>query len=288
MFLPVAILLIIFCYIPIYGIVVAFQNYAPGSPFVGPNVKWVGLKHFTTFFQSIYFSRLIGNTLVLSILNLIFGFWIPIIFALLLNEVRHVRFKKFAQTASYLPHFISMVVVAGILINFTTSDGLVNNIIARFNSNYSPQNLRLNASAFPTIYTVTNVWKGFGWGSILYLSTISSIDPGMYEAARIDGGNRWHQAWYITLPGLKNIIAIRLIMSVGAILAANSELILLIYSPATYETADVIGTYVYRVGLLQGQFSYTTAIGFFMAVIGFALTYITNMISNRITGYGLW
>lgn len=284
--LPVLILIFIFCYIPLYGIVIAFQNYAPGSPFIGPDVQWVGLKHFQTFVQSKYFSRILGNTVRLSVLNLVFGFWVPILFALLVNEVRVHRFKKFVQTASYMPYFISSVVVAGMVISFIDVDGVVNQILSVLGK--APQNYRLVPEAFDTIYTITNVWKNFGFGSILYLSTIASIDPTLYEAARIDGAGRIRQMWYVTLPGLKNIIAINLIMGIGNILAANSELILLLYSPATYEKADVIGTYIYRLGIEGGQFSYTAAVGLFMSVIAFALTFIANKISNKLSGYGLW
>lgn len=284
--LPVLILIFIFCYIPLYGIVIAFQNYAPGSPFIGPDVQWVGLKHFQTFVQSKYFSRILGNTVRLSVLNLVFGFWVPILFALLVNEVRVHRFKKFVQTASYMPYFISSVVVAGMVISFIDVDGVVNQILSLLGK--APQNYRLVPEAFDAIYTITNVWKNFGFGSILYLSTIASIDPTLYEAARIDGAGRIRQMWYVTLPGLKNIIAINLIMGIGNILAANSELILLLYSSATYEKADVIGTYIYRLGIEGGQFSYTAAVGLFMSVIAFALTFIANKISNKLSGYGLW
>lgn len=284
--LPVLILIFIFCYIPLYGIVIAFQNYAPGSPFIGPDVQWVGLKHFQTFVQSKYFSRILGNTVRLSVLNLVFGFWVPILFALLVNEVRVHRFKKFVQTASYMPYFISSVVVAGMVISFIDIDGVVNQMLSILGK--ETQNYRLVPEAFDAIYTITNVWKNFGFGSILYLSTIASIDPTLYEAARIDGAGRIRQMWYVTLPGLKNIIAINLIMGIGNILAANSELILLLYSPATYEKADVIGTYIYRLGIEGGQFSYTAAVGLFMSVIAFALTFIANKISDKLSGYGLW
>lgn len=284
--LPVLILIFIFCYIPMYGIVIAFQDYLPGSPFIGEGVRWVGLKYFRQFVQGEYFPRFIRNTLVLSSLNLVFGFTAPILFALLMDQIKAVRLKKVIQTASYMPYFISSVVVAGMVISFIDVDGLITRALGVFGM--KPQNLRINADAFPWIYTVTNVWKGFGFGSILYFSTISSIDPGQYEAARIDGANRWDQVWHITLPGLRNIIAINLIMAIGGILNANSELILLLYTPATYETADVIGTYTYRMGIQGGQYSYTTAAGLFMSLIGFILTFIANKVSNRMTGYGLW
>lgn len=284
--IPVLALIFVFCYIPMYGIVIAFQDYLPGSPFIGEGVRWVGLKYFERFIGGEYFTRLIRNTLVLSGLNLAFGFSVPILFALLMDQIKTTWLKKTIQTASYMPYFISSVVVAGMVISFIDTDGLVMQLLSVFG--VPKQNLRINSGAFPWIYTVTNVWKSFGFGSILYFSTISSIDPGQYEAARIDGANRWMQVWHITLPGLRNIIAINLIMAIGGILNANSELILLMYTPATYDVADVIGTYTYRMGIEGGQYSYTTAAGLFMSLIGFALTFAANKVSNRLTGYGLW
>ena len=284
--IPVLVLIFVFCYIPMYGIVIAFQDYLPGSPFIGEGVRWVGLKYFERFIGGEYFTRLIRNTLVLSGLNLAFGFSVPILFALLMDQIKTTWLKKTIQTASYMPYFISSVVVAGMVISFIDTDGLVMQLLSVFG--VPKQNLRINSGAFPWIYTVTNVWKSFGFGSILYFSTISSIDPGQYEAARIDGANRWMQVWHITLPGLRNIIAINLIMAIGGILNANSELILRMYTPATCDVADVIGTYTYRMGIEGGQYSYTTAAGLFMSLIGFALTFAANKVSNRLTGYGLW
>jgi putative aldouronate transport system permease protein len=284
--LPVILLLFIFCYIPMYGVVIAFQDYVPGSPFVGKGVTWVGLRHFIRFVQSEYFFRLIRNTLVLSGLNLAFGFTLPILFALLLDQIRSLGYRKFVQTASYLPYFISSVIVAGMVITFVDTNGLITHFLSLFG--LPPMNYLINKRAFPVIYTVTNVWKGFGFGSILYFATITSIDPQLYESAKIDGANRFRQVLHITLPGIQRIIAINLIMAIGGILGTNTDLILLLYHPATYETADVIGTYVYRQGIVGGEFSYTTAVGLFMSVIAFALTYTANRVSNKLTDYGLW
>jgi putative aldouronate transport system permease protein len=284
--LPVLALLFIFCYIPMYGIVISFQDYVPGSPFIGKGVQWVGLKYFSRFIQGEYFWRLIKNTLVLSGLNLLFGFTIPIFFALLLDQLRSLNFRKFVQTASYMPYFISTVIVAGMVISFIDSNGIITQFLTLFG--LEPMNYRLSKYAFPAIYTVTNVWKGFGFGSILYFATITSIDTQLYESAKIDGANRLQQVLYITLPGIQRIIAINLIMAIGGILGTNTDLILLIYHAATYEVADVIGTYVYRLGIVGGEFSYTTAVGLFMSVIGFILTFTANKISNKLTDYGLW
>ena len=285
--LPIGILLFIFCYIPMYGIIIAFQDYFPGNPFLGKGVKWVGLRYFINFTRGEYFWRLIRNTLVLSGYNLAFGFTLPILFALLLDQIRAVPYRRFVQTISYLPYFISTVVVAGMVISFIDSHGLITMFLTLFGGEPST-NYQLIKSGFPAMYTITNVWKNFGFGSILYFSTITSIDQGLYESAKIDGANRLQQVIHITIPGIQRIIAINLIMAVGHILGTNTDLILLLYHPATYETADVVGTYVYRVGIVDGSYSYSAAVGLFMSLFAFALTYTANRVSNKLTDYGLW
>ncbi|MEA4890605.1 MAG: ABC transporter permease subunit [Clostridiaceae bacterium] len=286
--LPVLVLIFIFCYIPLYGVIISFQDYTPGMPFLSftDPIKWVGIKHFKKFIDSIYFGRLMSNTILLSVYNLAFGFWIPIIFALVLNEVKALRFKKFIQTASYLPYFISSVVVAGMVLSFIQVDGLVNNVISAFGG--TPAAFRNDPNAFPFIYTFTNIWKSFGFNAILYLSSIAAIDPSLYESARLDGAKRLQLMRYITIPGIKPTIAIMFIMAVGSILSSNTDLILLLYNPATYITGDVIGTYVYRLGIQGGQFSYTTAIGLFAAVINFVLVFVANKCSDKFANYSLW
>lgn len=285
--IPGAILIILFSYVPMYGLVMAFQNYRAGDNiFDLVNAKWVGFKYFEQYLNSIYFSRTFLNTLRLSVLNLIFGFTMPIIFALLLNEVRHMGTKKTIQTISYLPHFISTVVVAGMVISFTDTNGLINSFLGLFG--VPPQEWLVKANNFPLIYTFTNVWKGFGFGSILYFSSLSSIDPQMYEAARIDGANRWQQMRYITLPSLAFIIAVQLVMKTGQMLQSNRDLILLLYRTSNATMSDTISTYVYRQGIEGGKYSLATAVGFFSSVISLALTFITNKISNKMSGYGLW
>lgn len=284
--LPAIFIIIMYCYIPMYGVVIAFQNYAPGAPFWGENTKWVGLDHFIRFYESPFFGRLMGNTLWLSFLNLAWGFWVPIVFALLLNEVQVVGFKKFVQTASYLPYFVSTVVMAGMLISFISPNGIINKAIEALGG--TAQSWRSMPSAFPTIYTLTNIWKGFGYNSILYMSVITSIDTSMYESARLDGANRLQQAVKITIPSIIPTIAIMLIMAVGGLLNANTDLILLLYVPSTYEVADVLGTYIYREGLQGGKTSYTTAIGLIQTVVNFALVFVANKISDKLTGAGLF
>ena len=286
--LPVLAMIFIFCYIPMYGIVIAFQKYTPGQPFLAfdGSVKWVGLKYFIDFIEGRYFGRLMGNTIKLSLLNLVFGFPLPIIFALLLNEVNNTRARKLFQTASYMPYFISMVIVAGLVVSFVQTNGLINNLSVMLGG--ERVSWRTNKEAFPVIYTITNVWKSFGFNSILYMSAISAVDTSLYESAKLDGASHLQQVWYITLPSILPTIAIMLIMAVGGIMNSNTDLILLLYTSATYETADVIGTYVYRVGVQGGKFSQTAAIGLFSTAVNFALVAITNTISNKLSGTGLW
>ena len=286
--LPALVLIFIFCYIPIYGVLIAFQDYYPGRPILAfdGGVIWVGLKHFISFVESRVFWRLIRNTLVLSGLNLVFGFWVPIVFALVLNELQLPRYKKFVQTASYMPHFISNVVVAGMLFSFISTDGIVS--VLRTKLGMEAVAFNVQPGAFPALYTFTNVWKTFGWNSILYLASIASIDQNLYEAARLDGAGRLQQMRYITLPSLKPIIMLMLIMAAGGIMNTNSDMILLLYTPATYETADVIGTYVYRETLLTGRFSYGAAVGLFTSVINFALVFVANAISRKTAEFSLW
>lgn len=283
---PVLIHIFVFSYLPLYGIIIAFQDYSPGAGFFGEMTKWVGFKHFVDFMSNMYFWRLLRNTIVLSALNIGIVFWTPIAFALLLNEIRAVQFKKVAQTISYLPHFISAVVVAGMVLSFIRPDGLVNQLTGLFGAKaVAFQN---SPNAFPWVYTVTNIWKTFGFSSILYLSSMAAIDTGLYEAARLDGANRLQQLWHITLPMILPTIVIQLIFAIGGILNANTEMILLLYNPAIYETSDVIGTFIYRDSLLNGRFSYGTAVGLFISVINFAMVYAGNAIARKTVNFSLW
>ncbi len=286
--LPVLVMIFIFFYLPMFGLVIAFQDYVPGDPFFSfdGSTKWVGLQHFKTLFSSLYFPRLLKNTLTLSLMNILCGFWVPIVFALLLNEIRRMRYKKFVQTASYMPYFISMVVAAGMVVSFIEKDGLVNKIITLFGGD--PIAFRTDPDWFPVIYTLTNIWKTFGWNSILYLSSMAAIDPALYESARLDGANRLQQAFRITLPMIAPTIAIMLIFAVGDIMTSNTDLILLLYNNATMRSADVFGTYVYREGLLTGKVSLGTAIGLFSSTVNLILVFIANKCSNKISGDGLF
>ena len=284
--LPVMLLIFIFCYVPMFGILIAFQDYKAGDAFISSSTVWVGLKHFKNFISSFYFSRIIKNTLFINLLGLLLGFCTPIVFALLLNEVVFPKLKKLIQTVSYMPHFISTVVVVSMFLSYIGDNGIIPKLLSMFG--VSVTSLNTNAGFYPWYYTIINVWKGFGWGSILYLSTISSIDPGLYEAAEIDGAGRWRKMWYITLPQMKNLIMIQLILNIGSMLSSNTEMILLFYNPAVYSTMDVIGTYVYRDSLLGGRYSFGTACSLLISVLSFALMWIANKVSSKVTDFSLW
>ena len=281
---PGVVLTFIFSYIPMYGVQLAFRRYNAKAGIWGS--PWVGFQHFVDFFNSRTCWELIRNTLMINLYGLVFGLPAPIIFALLLNEVKNSAFKRTIQTVSYLPYFISLVVACGMILEFTRQDGVVNDLIALFGG--KRVSFMLDPDWFWPIYTITDIWQGLGWGSIIYIAAITNIDQGLYESAKLDGANRFQQVLHITLPGIKHVIAINLIMAIGGILNTNSDLILLLYTEATYNVADVIGTYTYRLGIVGGQYSYTTAAGLFMSVIGFILTYTANKVSNRLTGMGLW
>ena len=292
--LPV-VFLFFMSYAPMPGIAIAFQNFKLGQKdfIFGDKIQWVGLKHFQNFVEGKYFGRLMGNTLRISIKTLLFTFPLPIAFALLLNEIKHMRTKKLVQTASYLPHFISTVVVAGMVTSFLDADGLITGTMAKLFGTPN-KNPLLEGENFDMIYVMTICWVSFGFDSILYLSAISGVDQELYEAARLDGATRWQQVWYITLPGILPTVSICLIMSLGSILGTNTDLILNMYNSRIYAKADCIGTYVYRMGLgVEGgsglpKYSETAAIGLFSSVINIIMLFIANKISNILTDTGLW
>jgi len=282
--LPVVIYFVVFKYVPLYGLQIAFKDFKLSRGIWGS--EWIGLKHFVNFFGNIHFGRLIINTIRISLLGLLFGFPAPIIFALLLNEVSHKTFKKSVQTLTYLPHFISTVVICGILVNFSGSEGLFNTIIEFFGGTRA--DLLMKSSAFLPIFIGSNIWAGFGWGSILYLSALSNVDQEQYEASFIDGASRFQRMRYITLPGIMPTIVIQFILRIGNLMSVGSEKILLLYSPLTYDVADVISTYVYRKGLLDQNYAYSTAVGIFNSVINIILLVTANNLSKRVNETSLW
>ena len=284
MALPVVAYYLIFHYAPMYGMVMAFQRFVPARGFF--RSEWIGLQHFRAFFTDYYFFRLVRNTLVINVYQLVFGFPVPVIFALLLNELRRLPFKKTIQTITYMPHFISAVVVCGLVIEFTKSSGLITHFAVMLGAR--PGNLLARPELFRGIFVTQNIWQQFGWGSIIYVAALSGIDPALYEAATIDGANRWRQALHITLPGIAPTIIILLILRMGQMMSLGWEKIILLYSPLTYETADVISTYVYRRGLIQFDYSYAAAVGIFNSLINFALLVSANWISRRVNETSMW
>lgn len=276
--IPIVVWYLIFCYWPMEGLLMAFQRYNVAKGITGS--PWVGFDNFIQFFTGPYFGRLMRNTATIGLLDLFFGFPAPIIFALLLNEVGKKFFRKTVQTISYMPYFISMVVICGIIKEFTQSGGVISDIVGTL-THTNPGNLLGEAKYFWAIYIISGIWQGFGYGSIIYIAALSSIDQQLYEAAVMDGANRWKQTLHITLPGLAPTITILLIMRMGSLLAVGSDKILLLYSPAIYETADVINTYVYRVGLVEMNYGFSAAVGLFNSVIGTVFLLTTNAICRK-------
>lgn len=284
MALPGLLALFIFCYLPMAGIVVAFENYSPARGIFGSD--WVGFKHFINFFNSPYFVRTLKNTLGLSVYSLVLGFPLPIILALLLNELKSEKYKRCVQTITYIPHFVSVVVISGIIIDFCASDGLINDILAIFGVERT--NLLMRAPLFKTIYVLSDIWQGTGWASIVYLAALTAIDSSLYEAAMLDGAGRFKQTLHVTIPGIIPTIVTMLILRVGAIMSVGAEKIILLYNPTTYETAETISSYVYQMGLVNMNFSFSTAVGLFNSVINLVLLVVTNVISKKTTEVGLW
>ncbi len=285
LFLPVLVFYIIFCYIPMGGIVIAFKDYKLmqgiwGSP-------WVGLDNFKELFSTPSFYEILGNTIWISILRLVIGFPAPIILALLLNEVKHNDYKKVVQTVSYLPHFLSWVILAGVFQQLLSpSTGAVNAILGKLG--ISPVFFLGDPNWFIFTIIITGVWQGVGWGTVIYLAAISGIDPQLYEAAMLDGAGRLKQVLYITIPSLVPTITIILILNTGGILNAGFDQIMNMYNEAVYEVGDIIDTYVYRRGLEGMQYSYSTAVNLFKNVIGLGFVLFTNNIAKRLGDNSLW
>ena len=284
MALPVIAYFIIFNYIPMTGIIMAFQKFQIKKGIWGS--KFVGMANFVRFFNSPYAWRLIRNTLLISFLGLLFSFPLPIVFALCLNEVRNAKFKKLTQTISYLPYFISIVVVVSILFDFCKSGGVLTRLAEVFG--WKGGALISSPEWFRTLYIGSNLWQHLGYNSIIFISALAAIDPQLYEAATIDGANRWQQTLHVTLPGIVSTIVVLLILRLGSIMSVGYEKTILMYSPATYETADIIGSYVYRVGLLDADYSYSTAINLFNSLINLLVLYVANRFSRHISSTSLW
>ena len=278
------IFLLIFRYVPMAGNIIAFRRFRPGGSMFGE--EWVGLRYFELFIHDPTFWRAFSNTLILGGLALLIVFPLPILLALMFNELRSARFKRIAQSISYLPHFMSIVIVAGMVLQLTALRGSINQAVEFFGGDAIP--FMQLSQWFPPIYVGSEIWQTVGWGTILYLAAMTTIDPQLYEAARIDGASRLRQIWHVTLPGIRPTMIVLLILNIGTFMAVGFEKILLLYNPLLYPTADVISTYLYRVGIISSNFSYATAIGLFEAVIGLTLILTANAISRRTVGTSLW
>lgn len=284
LFVPVLVFYLIFQYGPMFGLSIAFKNYTPARGFF--KSSFVGLKHFRNFFNDYYFRRILFNTIRISVLTLIFSFPMPIILALLINELRGGRFSRMIQTITYLPHFISTVVICGIIVQLTGSSGAITRFLGHFGV---PQATMLNnPHFFLPIYITSGVWQTIGWNSIIYLSALTGIDEELYEAATIDGAGKLKQLTHITLPCLSPTIVVMLILAVGKMFNVGYEKVLLLYNPLTYEVGEIISTYVYRKGLLEFNWSYSTAVGLFNSIVSFTLVYLTNKLSKKVSGSSLW
>lgn len=276
---PVILFYLLFNYAPMYGVIIAFQRFEPSLGLFSSD--WVGLNNFIDFFNNIYFWRVLKNTLSISISSLVFGFPAPIILALLIYEITNKKFIKTVQTITYLPHFISLVVVAGLIKDFTSSNGIITQLFGMLGRDQSA--MLTDKHLFLPIYVLSNIWQEVGWGSIIYFAALTGINTELYEACRIDGGGRIRQMWTVTLPGILPTIIILLILRMGGMLNVGYEKIILLYNETIYETADVISSFVYRVGLQQQNWSFATAVGLFNSVINIMLLVTANYISKRFT-----
>lgn len=283
--LPALGLLFVFNYIPMSGIIMSFEDYSPWKGLTGS--EWVGLKHFIYFLSDGNFWRVMGNTLTINFYSILFGLPFPLIFALMLNEVRSKWFKKTLQTVSYLPYFISWVVVASIVTTVLSPDGgLVNVLLGKLGM--EPTYFLTKEQYFQPILVISGIWKDFGMNAVYYIAALAGIDPQLYEAASMDGAGKWKQLFHITLPGVKNMFILLLILRVGTMVTIGFEQVFLLYNPTVYSVGDVISTYTYRLGIEQSQYSLTTAIGFTQSIVNFALVFGTNKLSKKLGGYSLW
>lgn len=283
--LPGLIYYIIFHYVPMYGVIIAFKDYKIRAGILGS--PWVGFKHFLEFFRYMHCGRIIINTVLLNLYNLIFGFPMPILFAILLNEVRNLRYKKFVQTVSYLPHFISTVSIVGILFMvLSPNGGIVNIIIQKLGG--TPIYFMTESKWFRTIYVASGVWQNLGWDAIIYIAALAGVNQELYEAAVIDGASRLKQIWHVSLPGIRSTIVIMLIMRMGGMMSSNTDKVLLMQNALTYDVSDIIGTYVYRRGIQDADYSYSTAVGLFNSLINVVFVVTANTISKRLGESSLW
>ena len=284
--LPAVIWYILFMYKPMYGIIIAFKDFKPIYGII--DSEWVGLEHFETFFGSRYFGTILKNTLLLNFYGIIFGFPIPIILALMMNEPRSQKYKKFIQTTSYLPHFISLVVVCGMVVDFTSNRGFITYFVSQMTGNEYTTGILHKREFYRIIYIVSDIWQAAGWGSIIYLAALSGVDMSLYEAAKIDGAGKWKQLIHVTIPGIMPTIVIMFILKIGSIMSIGADKTILLYDETIYDTADIISSYVFREGIGGSNYSFSTAVGLFNSVINCVLVLSANALSKKFTDSGLF
>ncbi|SFK95054.1 putative aldouronate transport system permease protein [Paenibacillus sp. 1_12] len=285
MILPGFLFFIIFKYVPMWGLVIAFQDYKPYLGIMGS--KWVGFDNFQRLFEEPAFFRILANTVILFGMNLVFFFPVPILLALMLNEVRHSSFKRTVQTLVYIPHFMSWVIIVSITFVMLSMDrGIINEMLAA--AGYSKINFLLNATWFRPTYILQVIWREAGWGTIIYLAAMAAIDPGLYEAAKMDGAGRLRQIWHITIPSVRSVIIVLLILKIGDVLELGFEQVYLLLNSANREVAEIFDTYVYTAGLKQGQYSFSTAVGFFKSIIGLILVMSANKLAKKAGEDGIY
>ena len=286
MSLPALLLVIVLQYIPLYGITIAFQRFNPIKGFFNPDIEWVGLKYFYKFFQTPYVFRLLRNNLIISLEDLLFGFPLPIILAILLDQLQLPRYKKVVQTISYLPHFLSTVILVGLVKMIFAYDGIVNDVIEKLGG--ARQTFLISRAAYRPLFIGSGIWQEVGWGSIIYLAALTNADPQLMEAAIVDGATRFQRIVHVSIPAILPTISIQLIFRVSSILGVSQEKTILLYNESTYEVADVIGSYVYRQGIVGGSYEYTTAISLLMSIVSLVLITLANYTSRAISETSLW
>ena len=286
MSLPALLLVIVFQYIPLYGITIAFQRFNPIKGFFNPDIEWVGLKYFYKFFQTPYVFRLLRNNLIISLEDLLFGFPLPIILAILLDQLQLQRYKKVVQKISYLPHFLSTVILVGLVKMIFAYDGIVNDVIEKLGG--ARQTFLISRAAYRPLFIGSGIWQEVGWGSIIYLAALTNADPQLMEAAIVDGATRFQRIVHVSIPAILPTISIQLIFRVSSILGVSQEKTILLYNESTYEVADVIGSYVYRQGIVGGSYEYTTAISLLMSIVSLVLITLANYTSRAISETSLW
>ena len=282
--IPGMILVFIFSIMPMFGIIIAFKNFVPVKGILGSD--WVGLKNFRLMFMKSEVRNVLFNTVYLAVIKIVLNLIVPVFFAVLLNEIRNLAYKRVLQTLVYLPHFLSWVILGIMFSNIFSFNGMFNRFVGLFG--VEPKMHMIENTSFRKVLIFTDVWKNFGYGAIIYIAAITNIDPNMYEAAEIDGANRWHKIIHITLPSIKGTIILMATLSLGNVLNAGFEQVFAMYSPLVYETGDIIDTYVYRMGLTKMQYSFSTAVGLFKSVVSFVLITVSYWLANKFAGYTIF